>query len=123
MRFPSSNLPTLPMIQAKMDQDLLKSTIAPSKGAASDQSTKHAGVTGPMIRDLELQALPSKLKAKKHACPLSPAHCSYRNEGICVTYEYISLESIQVHKYPFRNGRFKINPNLTFSEAQHISTH
>jgi len=122
VRFPSSNLPTLPMIQPKMDQDLRESTIASSKEAASDQSIKHAGVTGQMSGDLALQILPSKLKAKKQACPLSPAHYPYCNEDICVTYEYISLENIQAHKYPFCKGRFRINPNFTYPEAQLIST-
>ena len=73
MRLPSSNLPTLPMIQPKMDQDPSGPTIAPSKAAASDQSIKHA-VTGPSSCEIALQPLPSRLKAKKHACPLSPAH-------------------------------------------------
>ena len=122
MRFPSSNLLTLAIIQLKMDQDLSEPTIAPSKEVASDQSIKHAGVTGQMSRNLALQTLPSKLKAKKHACPLNPAHCPYRNEGICVTYEYILSSTIKPTNNHPAIGRFRINPNFTFSETQRIST-
>lgn len=115
MRFPSSNLPALPMIQPKIDHAPSEAMIAPSREAVSDQSIKHVGVMGPRISDLALQALPSKLNTKKHTCTLSPAHCPCRDEGICVTYKYISLENFQAHKHPFRKGRFRINPNFTFS--------
>jgi hypothetical protein len=92
------------------------------KGAASDQSIKHAGLTGQMIRDLALQILPSKLKAKKQACPLSPAHCRYLNEGIYVTYEYILSSTIKptnIHSAKEDSGSIQI---LHYSEAQRIST-
>ena len=112
VRFPSSHPPTSTEFQPELDQSLSDSSNTPSKEATSDQSIKHPGVTEPMISDLEWQALPSNLNAKKLVNPLSPARCPCQNDGRSAVYEYMSLENIQAHKQPFRNGRFRIIPKF-----------
>jgi hypothetical protein len=92
--------------------DLSDSTTTPSKEATSKQATKHPGSTIPNISDFEWQALPSNLRTKKRKCPFGPSSCPCKYEGGGTTYQYMSFNDIQAHNYPFRNGRFRINPNF-----------
>jgi hypothetical protein len=103
LRYP----PSLP----QADRSLSDSTTL-SKEATSNQSVKHAGTTEPMISDPEWQALPSNQRTKNHKYPFGPSSCPCQYEGRSATYQSMSLENIHAHNYPFRNGRFRMNPSF-----------
>lgn len=99
--------PSLP----QADRSLSDSTTL-SKEATSNQSVKHAGTTEPMISDPEWQTLPSNQRTKNHKYPFGPSSCPCQYEGRSATYQSMSLENIHAHNYPFRNGRFRMNPSF-----------